>query len=84
MAGTSDAGGNWRMTTQIVMVLNVTEIQLNGDKFWMELQKDGITVTKLKAHLAAEPTEDVSGPSPVIVMALREGEELTTVSLQGA
>ena len=51
MAGTSDAGRNWRMTTQIAMVLNVTKIDLNGDKRWMELQKDEITVTKLKAHL---------------------------------
>ena len=84
MAGTSDTGGNWRMTTQIAMVLNVTKIQLNRDKGWMALQKDGITVTKLKAHLAAEPIEDVSGPSPVIVMALREGVEQTTVFSQGS
>ena len=84
MAETSNAGGNWRMTTQIAMVLNMTKIQLNGDKGWMELGKDGITGTKLKAHLAAEPTEDVSGPSPVIVIALREGVKLTTVSSQGA
>ena len=32
MAGTSNAGRNWCMTTQITMVLNVTKIQLNGDK----------------------------------------------------
>ena len=84
MAGTSNAGRNWRMTTQISMVLNVTKIQLNGDEGWMELRKDGITVTKLMAHLAAEPSEDESGPSPVIVMAMREGVELTTESLQRA
>ena len=51
MTETSDSVGNWRMTTQIAMVLNVTKTQLNGDKGWMELQKDGITVTKLLGHL---------------------------------
>ena len=30
MAGMSNAGRNWPMTTQIAMILNVTKIQLNG------------------------------------------------------
>ena len=66
MAGTSNAGGNWRMTTQIAMVLNVTKIQLNGDEGWTELQKDGITVTELMAHLTADTSEQRMNLNPLL------------------